>query len=223
MRLVDTLDEQSTLEAVLEASKPERRSHTERRLHYLLETPFRYPPHRHGSRFRRRGQHAGVFYAGETLETTLWEVAFYKFLFRADAPGASLPANAVEHSVFSVRVGSEAALDLTTPPFASRADVWMHLWEYAPCQSFADVARESGIELLRYASVRDPEHRESVAVMALRVFKTTAPARLQSWRFLMKADRVIAFCESPSLRREFPLSAFAADMRLAPLMQRDGS
>ena len=51
MTLVDTLDEQARLENILEASKPKLPSGCAH-LHYLLFTPFRYPPSRHGSRFR---------------------------------------------------------------------------------------------------------------------------------------------------------------------------
>jgi hypothetical protein len=51
--LVDDLAEQALLEELIERSKPPLRSGTER-LHYLLATPFRYPPLRHGSRFGGR-------------------------------------------------------------------------------------------------------------------------------------------------------------------------
>ncbi len=49
-RLVDDLTELALLEDMLEASKPPRLPGTET-LHYLLATPFRYPPLPHGSRF----------------------------------------------------------------------------------------------------------------------------------------------------------------------------
>jgi len=44
MRLVDSLEEQASLELVLEESKPPLPPEA-RRLHYLLATPFRYRPH----------------------------------------------------------------------------------------------------------------------------------------------------------------------------------
>ena len=49
--LVDTLEEQAALEYLLDATKPRRSGLDD--LHYLLATPFRYPPLRHGSRFGR--------------------------------------------------------------------------------------------------------------------------------------------------------------------------
>ncbi len=43
MRLVDTLDEQSVLECILESSKPPLPAGGAAK-HYLLATPFRYRP-----------------------------------------------------------------------------------------------------------------------------------------------------------------------------------
>ncbi|MFP3711965.1 RES domain-containing protein, partial [Paraburkholderia sp. SIMBA_009] len=63
MKLVDTVEEQSLLEDILEASKrpfpPECAG-----FDYLLATPFRYgAAYPHGSRFRRAGFTEGVYYA----------------------------------------------------------------------------------------------------------------------------------------------------------------
>jgi hypothetical protein len=63
LKLVDSVDEQLLLEDLIESSKlpvpPECRG-----LHYLLSTPFHYGAvYPTGSRFRRAGMTAGVFYA----------------------------------------------------------------------------------------------------------------------------------------------------------------
>lgn len=47
LQLVDTLEEQALLEELLESSKPPVPADAEP-LHYLLKTPFRYPPLRWG-------------------------------------------------------------------------------------------------------------------------------------------------------------------------------
>ena len=52
-QLVSSLERQAVLEGLLEATKPRLRVGTEH-LHYLLATPFRYPPLKHGSRFGTR-------------------------------------------------------------------------------------------------------------------------------------------------------------------------
>lgn len=76
MKLVDTVDEQSLLEDILETSKrpfpPECAG-----FDYLLATPFRYgAAYPHGSRFRRAGFTEGVYYAAAKVETALAEMAF---------------------------------------------------------------------------------------------------------------------------------------------------
>ena len=48
--LVDDLEEQHLLEQLLDKVKPSYREGTEK-LHYLISTPFRYPPLKYGSRF----------------------------------------------------------------------------------------------------------------------------------------------------------------------------
>ena len=76
---VDTLEEQAILEELLDSVKPPYPANTES-LHYLLKTPFRYPPLRWGSRFGRVHE-PGIFYAGCEANTTLAESAYYRFVF----------------------------------------------------------------------------------------------------------------------------------------------
>ena len=61
-KLVDSADEQILLEELIERVKPADR--TGGRWHYLLATPFRYPPLRHGSRFGGRHE-PGIWYGSE--------------------------------------------------------------------------------------------------------------------------------------------------------------
>ena len=74
--LVDSAAEQAVLEEFLERSKPPLRPGTER-MPYLLHTPFRYPPLRHGSRFGARFE-PSIFYASLKERTVLAEAAFYR-------------------------------------------------------------------------------------------------------------------------------------------------
>ena len=94
MKLVDTADEQAALEVLLDQTKPPVPAEC-RSLDYLLFTPFRYgAPYPNGSRFRRAGYTAGVFYASETPATAVAEMAFHRLLFFADSPATPWPANA---------------------------------------------------------------------------------------------------------------------------------
>ena len=84
LKLVDSVDEQELLEELIETTKPPLPPEC-RGLHYLLSTPFRYGSvYPTGSRFRRAGLTEGVFYASETPQTAVAEMAFYRLLFFAE-------------------------------------------------------------------------------------------------------------------------------------------
>lgn len=214
LALVDSIDEQRRLEELIEATKPTLPVEC-RDLHYLLSTPFRYRPYPHGSRFRRAGSMAGVFYAAAAVETGVAEAAFYRLLFFAESPATPWPANPSQHTAFSVRYGSARAIDLTRPPLARRRSRWMHPTDYAPCQALADRARAAGLEIIRFSSVRDPEHKPNVALLTCRAFRAKAPADTQSWRIRLGATGVQAVREFPRASLEFGRDAFAADARIA--------
>src|SRR5215510_6980065 len=77
-KLVDTAAEQELLEELIESAKPP--DVTGGRVHYLLSTPFRYPPLRHGSRFGTRHER-GIWYGATSLRTLFAEVAYYRLVF----------------------------------------------------------------------------------------------------------------------------------------------
>jgi hypothetical protein len=101
MRLTDSLEEQRLLEELIDQVKPAVPPACQR-LHYLLSTPFRYAPYPHGSRFRRARQADGVYYAAESVETAIAELAFFKLLFFVESPATKLPSRPTEHTAFSV-------------------------------------------------------------------------------------------------------------------------
>ncbi|MDA8109389.1 MAG: RES domain-containing protein [Betaproteobacteria bacterium] len=73
-------------------------------------------------------------------------------------------------------------MDLRQEPFARDAPDWTHPESYEATQAFARTARDAGIGLILYQSVRDPEHGERGALLTPRGF---APPRLpmvkQTW------------------------------------------
>jgi hypothetical protein len=154
MRLTDSLEEQALLESVLEDSKPALPAPV-RRLHYLLATPYRYRPHT-GSRFRAALE-PGVWYGAETLRTALAEKSYWRLRFLLDSPRTP-DLKPVPHTAFQAAVRSRAALDLTRAPFVRERATWTQRSDYQSTQALAVVARTAHIELIRYESVRDPEH-----------------------------------------------------------------
>ena len=212
MKVVDTLLEQRLLESVLDRSKPAYPPSCAG-LHYLIATPFRYWPYPHASRFRRAGQYEGCFYGSDTPDTAIAEMAFYRWLFFAEAPGMRLPKNALEHTAFTVQVSAARALDLTAPPLDRDDAMWSHPTDYTACHDLADSARQAGVEVIRYRSVRDPQRGMNLAVLIPTVF-VSAPESPQSWSLFVTARAVQAFCEMPRASIEFALADWSADPRI---------
>lgn len=218
LKLVDGLAEQELLETILEESKPPLPAEC-RGLDYLLATPFRYRPYPHGSRFRRAGVTPGVWYGAERAETALAEMAFYRLLFYAESPQTPFPDDAADYTAFAAGLDSDRALDLTLGNLARDAVLWTHLTDYEPCQSLAEAARGIGVEVIRYASVRDPVAGANLAVLSCRAFRPAAPVERQSWRIRIGAAGVQALRDHPRDGIEFGRRAFAADPRLAGMVR----
>jgi hypothetical protein len=218
MKLVDTIEEQSLLEDILETSKtsypPECKG-----LDYLLATPFRYgAAYPYGSRFRRSGFTAGVYYAAATVETALAEMAFYRLLFYAESPGTPLPSNAAEYTAFSVRVATVDGIDLTRPPLSRDETHWMDRQNYAPCQALADTARLADVEAIIYRSVRDPGQGRNIALLSPRAFAEKIPHERRTWRIRLARSGVQALCDFPRQRLGFSAADFADDSRMAGVL-----
>ena len=217
LKLVDSVDEQRVLEELLDATKPAIPPECQH-LHYLLATPFRYGAvYPQGSRFRRAGLTEGVFYAAEKPGTAIAEIAFHRLLFFAESPATPWPANAAEYTAFSAEYRTRRAIDLTRGKYAANRDQWMHPTDYSHCQSFADLARTAKIDLIRYASVRDPEKGINLALLTCRAFAKAMFVEQQTWHIRLSEAGVQAICESPKTGITFNRNTFAADPRITKL------
>lgn len=209
MKLVDSLDEQAILEAELDRSKPAIPLSCVG-LDYLLATPFRYAPYPSGSRFRRSRQRDGCFYCSEHVETAIAEAAFYHVAFFLASPGTPFPVNPQERTAFQIPIRTTRAVDLTVPPFAQHHKTWTDPIDYAHCQAFADKARDAGIEAICYESVRDPAHGANLALLSPKTFASRAPTSYETWRLLLRRDRVDVVREMPKFSTSFRFSTWAA-------------
>lgn len=176
MRLVDSLDEQTVLEQVLEASKPAMPAAAAAK-HYLLATPFRYRPG-HASRFRRAGSR-GIWYGAGTVRTVCAELAYWRWRFLTDSDGLAGEELLTEHTLFSARVDG-LAIDLRAEPWSVARDRWMHSDDYGDCQALAEAASASGIQWILSASVRDPGGR-CAAVLEVAALDDIDLANQQTW------------------------------------------
>lgn len=216
LKLVDTLDEQALLEDLIEETKPVIPVEC-RHLDYLLATPFRYGGvYPTGSRFRRAGRTLGVYYAAETVETAVAEMAFYRLLFFAESPETPWPSDAAEYTAFAAEISTTRAIDLSRRPFDGDAR-WTHPTDYAATQELAEAARAAGLAAIRYRSVRDRPEGRNVALLTCRAFAAPRPVERQTWRMRISATGVQALCDYPEARIGFARDAFAADPRLAGL------
>lgn len=165
LALVDNLAEQQLLEDLLEASKPPLPPGCEG-LHYLLFTPFRYPPSPYGSRFRA-AHDPGVWYGAEAASTAFAELGYWRCRFIADSTGLSTLRNTA-HTLFQAQARGPAR-DLRRAPWREQGD-WLNPSDYSACQAQARSARADGVQLLRYASVRHPKHGGCAAVLSPQAF-----------------------------------------------------
>jgi hypothetical protein len=214
-KLTDNREEQRRLEELIEATKPMVPTEC-RDLHFLLFTPFRYSPYPDGSRFRRAGLTPGVFYASELPTTAIAEKAFYKLLVFAESPATPWPQNAGEYTVFAAEYATDHAIDLTTDPFKEDHAVWTHPTDYDSSQSFVEVARTAGANLIKYQSARDSRGC-NVALLTCGAFAKPAEVARQTWRIHLSASGVRAICEMPPVRVDFDRNAFLPDPRIAGL------
>lgn len=183
-RLVDDLEEQKLLEDILEASKPAVPK-AARRLHYLLFTPFRYPPAR-GSRFRAIDD-PGVFYGAKTIRTACAESGYWRWRFLMDSRGLAELGPAPQ-TLFEATVRA-LAVDLEKLPFARDTASWTDPGDYTATQAFGKVARRAGIGLIEYRSVRDPQSGRCGAVMTPDAFSSPQPiAPTQTWLLTVTRD-----------------------------------
>jgi hypothetical protein len=200
MKLVDTLDEQSVLERLLEGSKPPLPPASSG-LHYLLSTPFRYPSV-HPSRFRAAGQ-PGLWYGAETLRAAASEVGHWRWRFIMDSDGLSGREVVTEHTFFQARVEGRT-VDLATPPWSALAAKWTHPLDYRECHRLAEAARAAGIQWIRYASVRCPG-AACGAVLDPASMSLPMPLLQQTWVCKAGRHQVLMVHEDDRLALEFDI------------------
>lgn len=217
LKLVDSVSEQELLEDLIDATKPPVPPEC-RDLHYLLSTPFRYGAvYPNGSRFRRAGMTEGVFYASVAPQTAVAEIAFYRLLFFAKSPDTPWPTNAAEYTAFSAEYATKKAIDLTKGKYNAYRKNWMHRTDYSHCQALAETARAAKIEVICYASVRDPGHGLNFALLTCNAFAQPKPIEQQTWRIRLSHAGAHAICEAPKFGVTFDRETFAADPRIAKL------
>lgn len=172
-KLVDSDEEQNILENEIEQSKPIFPTENSRgQLHYLLYTPFRYPPLKDGGRFHTRREQS-IFYGSEELETALSEIAYGRFLFMQHSNAVFKPSQ-VPYTHFVVKVGSKQAVFLTEQPFEDEKKAISNPTSYVHSQPLGSALRKSGAELFTFFSARKC-NGINVGVFSTEVFLQNKP------------------------------------------------
>jgi len=214
-KLVDTREEQELLEVLIETAKPPRGDAPEfDGLHYLLATPFRYPPLRHGSRFATRHE-PSLWYGSTRVRTALAETAYYRLLF-LEGTEADLGPLVLELTAFRAPYRTSRGIDLCREPFDAHRAALAARDRYDATQALGAAMRAGGIEAFRYPSARDPAGGVHVALFTPRAFSSKLPDSPEGWTAVLTREAV-EFVKKDLIERRilpFPRTAFEVGGRL---------
>lgn len=185
--LTTSADEQARLEALLEDQKPPWLPGSEP-LHWLLKTPFRYPPLRHGSRFGGPGE-PGILYGSERAETAMTEAATYLWLFRA-GPTSTGPLGVLKGTRTLLRFAchTDRGADLCGPAWRAQQPRIRDPGSWTFTQPLGATLREAGAEAIRYPSARDPDGVNGAVLAPAAVTGSHAPQQAH-WQFRLDDER----------------------------------
>lgn len=205
--LVDSREEHDLLENLLENSKPA----IAHQKHYLIFTPFRYPPLAYGSRFGARFE-PSLWYGSVDLHTALIEVAYYRLKFFHDT-SANLEYIEIPMTAFKTYIQTNNGIDLTQFPFNQYQNKISNKTSYQHSQTLGTEMREDNIEAFIYTSARDKKQKDNVAAFTPEVFKskdTKYIDNMQNWRCIANRN-VIEFTRDEQ-RLEFSREEFDATL-----------
>lgn len=211
-QLVSSLDRQMVLEDMLEATKPRLRPKTGE-LHYLLATPFRYPPLKHGSRFSTRNA-PSLFYGALETDTVLAEAAYYRFLFWYGMVTPPLGKLDTQHTLFGAEYHTDKGLQLQAPPFSTYRDVLRSPSDYGPTQALGAEMRTAGVEAFEFISARDLQGGINVALFTPAALGASAPVFQEPWLCEVTAERVRFHAAHSRKLYTFPIDVFLVEGKL---------
>ncbi len=158
LKLTDgNVQEQERLEQLLEEKAKPEIDYTGH--HYLIYTPFRYPPLEYGSRFGSIYEKS-LWYGSTNKKTALAESAFYLFNFNRKANIDDILY--FERIVFSIQCNIQNFLDLTK---IDRLDhkLLTSKDSYAYTQQLSKSMRKNNIEAFLYESARHAGNKNFAA------------------------------------------------------------
>lgn len=193
-KLVDSVEEHEILEALIENAKPLVISPD---LHYLLSTPFRYPPLNHGSRFAKASE-PSLWYGSLELETALAESAYYRF-FLLSGSIAKLGTVETLHTAFPVKLKTTRGVDLRKPLLSEYEKTISSPLDYTQSQVLGEAMRKEGVEAFIYKTAR-AKQGSNAGVFTPNAFfsKTLSSSSFQTWRCVCNLSVVEFYPENYS-------------------------
>jgi hypothetical protein len=170
-------------------------------LHYLLSTPFRYPPLKNGSRFGTPFE-PSFWYGSFEPYTAMAETAYYRFHFLR-ASKAEFGNVITSHTAFSAQIKTKKGIDLTQPPFSQFTSIISSPDSYQQSQALGNAMRQNSIEAFYYQSARDPKKENNIALFTPKAFlhKNPDSQSFQSWQCIMNKN-IADFIQSSSIINE---------------------
>jgi hypothetical protein len=185
-RLVDTQEEQTILEEIVDEVKPPLPSGDEfKGLHFLLFTPFRHPPLLRGTRFGSSSERS-IFYSAEEVETSLAEKSYYQLLF-LQGTKADLKNMVCDWSAFTVDISTGQSVDLTSDHFAEFRSELRSPTSYEATQKLGTAMRSAGVVAFKFGSSRCPKGGTAIGLFKP-AFSRSAPGELHTWKCVVTAD-----------------------------------
>jgi RES domain-containing protein len=211
-KLVASDEEQRLLEQLIEEVKPP--SGAPPGMHWLLFTPFRYPPLRHGSRFGTRAER-GIWYGSRTHATAFAEKAYYLLLLLAGTEADLTPLE-TDVSIFQAAFETTRGVDLTRGPFERYLALISSPTAYEESQVLGRDMRAEGVEAFLYASARDPKPGVNVGLFVPAALSSRRPSAPETWRCVATREGVEVAKEDVFRPASFayPRRTFEVDGRL---------
>ncbi len=204
MSLVDTHDEQELLEQLLEESKPIVQN---KKKHYLITTPFRYPPLKYGSRFGEK-HYSGIYYGSAEIKTCFCECAYYRFLFIEGME--TIPEHLkihTQHLTFNVTIKTDRAIQLQHSPFNQYNNL-ISPDDYRATQKLGTQMREDNIQVFTFQSARDDSDGINIGIFDPIAIVSKKPYKIDHWQCTTSQKTVIFYNHIGNSSFEFTKDQF---------------
>lgn len=186
--LVDTLQEQRVLEEMLDRVKPRIPQDCDQ-FDYLIYTPFRYPPLKHGSRFGKK-IHPSIFYGSRNIEAAFAELAYYRFVYYDGMMTAPKKQQKVtQHTSFNIDLQTQKGVALTELPFNKYRNKISDPTSYSVSQEIGQDMREKGVEAFSYFSARAVDE-VNIGIFTCKAIKSLVPDALNHWSCITRDKSV---------------------------------